>query len=520
MYNPPPAGFCQTGATRKPEQAGVIGHRPEGTGGRWCAGAAIALAVLLLGGCAAQLSAIVPSAPAQTGTIPAAATLAAAPSPEEQRILATYGGAYSDPRIQTMVEQLASRLVAASDRPDLHYKVTILNSASVNAFALPSGQLYVTRGLIALADDESELASVVGHEMGHVIAHHAQLREQEIRDEELSDQVFTQLVSDPQAGALALARSRLKLAKFSQQQELQADEIGIATAARAGFDPYGAVRFLSSLERNSALKVQANGALHTAAPDFLASHPATPERITHALAIARQYRAPAEDTPQVRAQARDAYLADIDGMVFGDDPSEGYVRGRRFMQPRLGFAFTAPEGFVLDNTAQAVLGVSPDGASALRFDLVHPPAGQALAAYLASGWIANIDPASVHEVTVNGFPAATATAKGGEWDFRVYAIRFGDDIYRFIFASKKLSAQSDGVFHRSVESFHRMSSAEIAEARPLRIKVVTVAPGDTAEKLAGRMAGPDRAVERFRVLNGLNAGDALLPGSEVKIVTE
>ncbi len=499
----------------------MIGLRPEGTGGRRRAGAAIVLAALLLGACAAQLPAVAPSAaPAQTGTIPGAAALPAAPSPEQERILATYGGAYNDPRLQAMVEQLVGRLVAASDRPDLHYKVTLLNSASVNAFALPSGQLYVTRGLIALANDESELASVIGHEMGHVIAHHAELREQEIRNEELSDQVFTELVSDPQAGALALARSRLKLATFSQQQELQADAIGIATAARAGYDPYGAVRFLASLERNSALKTRANGAIRAAAPDFLSSHPATPERITRALAVARQYKAPAEDTPQARAQARDAYLADIDGMVFGDDPSEGYVHGRQFMQPRLGFAFTAPDGFVLDNTAQAVLGVGSGGGTALRFDLVHLPAEQTLAAYLTSGWIANIDPASVHQVTINGFPAATATAKGDDWNFRIYAIRFGDDVYRFIFASKKISAENDRVFRKSVATFHRMSPSEIAEARPLRIKVVKVAPGDTVEKLASRMAVSDLALERFRVLNGLNPGDRLQAGSEVKIVVE
>ena len=183
------------------------------------------------------------------------------------------------------------RLVAASDRPDLHYRVTMLNSQSVNAFALPTGQLYVTRGLIALANDESELASVIGHEMGHVIARHAELREEEMRQADLSNRVFTDVVSDPQAGALALAKSKLKLASFSQKQEFEADAIGIGIAARAGYDPYGAVRFLASLERNSELKPQHNTAINPGAPDFLSSHPATPQRITDALANARQYKA-------------------------------------------------------------------------------------------------------------------------------------------------------------------------------------------------------------------------------------
>ncbi len=228
----------------------------------------------------------------------------------------------------------------------------------------------------------------------------------------------------------------------------------------------------------------------------------------------------ADDTPQERAEARDAYLANVDGIVFGEDPSEGYVRGRRFLHPRLGLTFTAPEGFVLDNTAQAVLGVKRGGAAALRLDVVHVPAEQTLAAYLTSGWIENIDATSVRDVTINGFAGATATAKGDDWDFRLYAIRFGSDVYRFIFASKNFNSETDRIFRGSVDTFRRMSLAEIKQAKPLHLKVVKVAPGDTVEKLASRMAVPDRQVERFRVLNGLDGGKRLKPGSEVKIVVE
>ena len=419
-----------------------------------------------------------------------------------------------------MIEQTVERLVAASERPDLHYRVTMLNSQSVNAFALPTGQLYVTRGLIALANDESELASVLGHEMGHVIAHHAEIRERGSAQGRPG-----QLASSPswsairKTGALALAKSKLALASFSREQELEADAIGIGIAARAGYDPYGAVRFLTSMERNSDLKPQQSGAINPSAPDFLSSHPATPERITNALANARQYKA-ADGAAQDPAQAKDAYLANIDGIVFGEDPSEGFVRGRRFLHPRLGFTFTAPDGFALDNTAQAVLGVKHGGGQALRLDVVRVPAEQTLAAYLTSGWIENIDPASVQDVTINGFPGATATAKGDEWDFRLYAIRFGSDVYRFIFATKHCTPETDRLFRESVGTFRRMSLAEIEQAKPLRLKVVTVGPGDTVEKLASRMAVSDRAVERFRVLNGLEPGDRLKPGSEVKIVVE
>ncbi len=147
------------------------------------------------------------------------------------------------------------------------------------------------------------------------------------------------------------------------------------------------------------------------------------------------------DSPDQIAQAKDAYLADIDGIVYGEDPSGGYVRGRRFLHPRLGFTFTAPDGFVLDNTASAVLGVKHGGGAALRLDVVRVPSEQTLAGYLTSGWIENIDPASVQDITVNGFPGATATAKGDDWDFRLYAIRFGSDVYRFIFAAKHFTPE-------------------------------------------------------------------------------
>jgi len=486
------------------------------------AGAAIALAALLLAACSVTPDMVGPqvAAPQAAKPAPAGPDLSPAELREHQRILASYGGVYSDPRLQTMVEQLVERLVAASDRPDLHYRVTMLNSRSVNAFALPTGQLYVTRGLIALANDESELASVIGHEIGHVIAHHAEQREEQIRDADLTSRVFTDVVSNPEAGALALAKSKLKLASFSQKQELEADVIGIGIASRAGYDPYGAVRFLASLERNSELKPKQTSAMNPGAPDFLSSHPATPQRITNALANARQFKPPADDSAEQRAQARNAYLGAIDGMVFGEDPHEGFVRGRRFLHPRLAFTFTAPEGFVLDNTAQAVLGVKHGGGAALRLDVVRVPAEQTLAAYLTSGWIENINQASVQDITINGFPGATATAKGEEWDFRLYALRFGSDVYRFIFAAKRFTHEADRTFRDSVGTFRRMTLAEIEEAKPFRVRVVKVGPGDTVDKLAARMAVADHQTERFRVLNGLDPGDRLKPGGEVKIVVE
>ena len=147
-------------------------------------------------------------------------------------------------------------------------------------------------------------------------------------------------------------------------------------------------------------------------------------------------------------------------MVYGDDPSEGLVRGRHFLHPRLGFTFVAPEGFTLDNTAQAILGVKEGGGQALRLDVVRVPTEQSLPDYLNSGWIENVDAKSIESSTINGFPAATAGAKGDQWSFRLFAVRFGSDVYRFIFASKHMTPEIDKSFRDSVATFRRMSIAE------------------------------------------------------------
>jgi predicted Zn-dependent protease len=431
-----------------------------------------------------------------------------------QRVLAAYGGAYDNARLTAFLNKTVDRLVAASERPDLKYKVTVLNSPAINAFALPSGQLYVTRGLVALADDSSELASVMAHEMAHVIADHASMREEQARQAVLASRVVSDVLSDPTVGALALAKSKIAFASFSRAQELEADGIGVGISARAGFDPFGAARFLAAMGRNAALRPGANSPDGKAA-DFMATHPATPERIKNAQINARHYSAPG-------AGERDkaAYLATLDGLIYGDDPADGFARGRRFLHPRLGFTLTVPEGFSIDNSDQAVLAVKDGGTQAMRFDSINVPAEQTLGAYLTSGWMDGVDPASLQDLTINGFPAATATAKNDQWSFRLYALRFGNSVYRFIYAAKSMTPGADQAFRASVESFRRLSVAEIDAAKALRLKIVTVGPGDTVDSLIQRMAHIDHAAERFRVINGLGSSDSVKAGDQVKLVVE
>ena len=486
------------------------------TGARRLPPIAIALigAAIVLGGCGDMTrfqAAVAPAPSAKPARI-----LSQTPATEREhgRILASYGGTYDDPKLEALISKTVERLVAASERPDLTYKVTILNSGAVNAFALPSGQLYVTRGLIALASDTSELSSVLSHEMAHVLAKHAAIREDEARKQALVTRVMNEMSNDPELTALALAKSKLTLASFSRAQEFEADGIGVGISAKAGFDPFGAARFLTSMERNAALKAPRSN-LDPRSLDFLSSHPATPERVQNAQANARQFV-----SPEARERDRETYLAAIDNIVYGEDPSEGFVRGRRFIHPKLGFAFTAPDGFALENTAQAVIGVREGGTQAMRFDVVRVGPDQTLSDYLNSGWMESVDKTSTEEITINGFPAATSTARGDQWQFRVYVMRVGTDVYRFIFAARQRTVEADRNFRETVSSFRRLTLAEVQAARPLRVKVITVQPGDTVESLANRMANIDRAVERFRLLNGLDAKGNVKVRDRVKIVID
>jgi len=268
------------------------------------------------------------------------------------------------------------------------------------------------------------------------------------------------------------------------------------------------------MQRNADIKAAGSGNTDPRALDFLSSHPATPDRVKNALANARQY-----SSPGAGERDRSEYLATLDGVIYGEDPNEGFARGRRFQHPKLGFTFFAPPGFSLDNTAQAVLGLKDGGGEALRLDVVSVPAEQSLSDYLKSGWMENVDRTSVEELTVSGFPAATATATGEQWSFRLFAVRFGSDVYRFIFAAKNKTPQVDRAFRDSVASFRRMSLKESEQVHPLRIKIVSVGAHDTVESMAQRMV-TDHQLERFRVINGLSANDHLKPGEKIKIVVE
>ncbi|WP_375454082.1 M48 family metalloprotease [uncultured Methylobacterium sp.] len=459
----------------------------------------------------------------QTGAVlvPAAVTVPAeaprttgrartATDADHAKLVASFGGEHRAPAVLRLLTEVTDRLVRASDRPDQTYAVTLLDAPVVNAFALPSGRLYVTRGLVALAGDTSEIAAVLAHEIAHVTLSHATARtELELRAQ-LVSRVVADVLNDPVTGAQLQSQSRFALARFSREQELEADAAGVRTLAKAGYDPFGAGRFLTALNRTLALK---SGGGTAAEPDMLATHPGTAERIGLVTRAARRTGAPGVGTDD-----RAAYLAAIDGLAYGDNPGAGAVRGRRFVHPSLGIAFEVPDGFAIENTRNAVLGTTGEGSRRLLFDQVEAKDDQGLDAVLRATWNDAIDPASIELRPIAGHPAATALSRGKDWTFRLAAIRVGEATFRLIMAAKG-ATDPDPAFRRWTASLAAVSPAETAALKPLRLQIVIASSG-SADDLARRMAVADRALDRFLVLNGLERGVPLKPGQSYKVVVE
>jgi predicted Zn-dependent protease len=481
-------------------------------------GALLVAAALLLNACQSTVDqineqAFQPSSnPVTVDTVSRNDRMAELARSQHPRILATYGGEYSDPKLERMVAKVVGSLTLETDNPTQTYRITILNSPNVNAFALPGGYLYVTRGLLALANDSAELAAVIAHEMGHVTANHGVARQRKEAEEGLATRVVSDVLADNQAAKAALVRGKLRLAQFSRNQELEADTIGIRTTGRAGYDPFAASRFLQSMAAYQDFR-SITGASDPSL-DFLASHPNAPQRIELALRHARAFGAPG-----VGLRDRDSFLAGVDGLLYGDTPDEGYVRGNTFLHPRLGIAFSVPEGFVIDNSASAVTATGP-GDTAVRFDAVELSPGTSLADYVRSGWVAGLDPASVRAERLNGNDAAFASARAEGWQFDIVVVRVGGQVYRLLTAAPLANTQLVPIARSVSSSFKTLSPSEKAALKPLRIRVVTVKPGQTVASLAASMIGVDRKLDLFRVINALGPGAAVSVGDKVKIITD
>ncbi len=439
---------------------------------------------------------------------------------QHPKIVKAFSGVYGSPDLRGYVDRVGQLLARTTERRELKYTFTVLNSNVVNAFALPGGYIYITRGLLALAGNEAELAAVLAHELGHISAlHHAQRRG--------SDLIASVLVAGlGVAGGRAAADTGAMLAQgvlrgFSREHEYQSDDLGIRYMTRAGYDPLAMATFLRKLRANSQFEARLRGDSPDKIDqfDYLSTHPAPKERVARAAARASRVRA------RNGTLAADKYMGKIDGMLYGDDPEQGFVRGQVFAHPRLRFRFEVPPGFRMVNSANSVVALGPRK-SRIIFDHARKPVDGPVHYYLTQIWARNFNLENVQTIDINGREAATGTThvptNVGARDVRLLAIRVGPQkIYRFLFLiPPSESARLSTALRRTTYSFRTLSAFEARALRPLRIRVKTVRRGDTARSLARRMAFKDLRLERFQVLNGLGNNSRLVPGQMVKIVTE
>ena len=435
---------------------------------------------------------------------------------EHVRILAQFGGAYDDPELVSYVKSIGDFLVLTSAASGTRFTFTVLNSPVVNAFALPGGYVYVTRGLIALADTEAELAGVLAHEIGHVAARHGAERQTQSVLANLGLIILGAATDSPTAVGLGQLGASAIISSHSREDEFEADTLGVQYLSRAGFSPQAMSSFLAKLESHHALDLKIQGRSATQGFGFFDTHPRTADRVARAIKTAGVANV---TNPIV---ARDVYQRKIDGVVFGDDPAQGLIEGQRFIHPDLRFEFTVPKGFVLHNTPSAVLARGEDGA-ALKFDLDKQDVRTGMKNYIQKIWAPASQFTNLSAFTVDGFAAASAIVQGtqnGQADVRLVAISSDTNtIYRFVFILPQRNAYSvDRQFRKTTFSWRRISVEEAARIKPKHLRIYEVRQGDTLRSIANHFPFASHRLDRLLVLNALARDAVLRPGERLKVV--
>ena len=440
---------------------------------------------------------------------------------QHPQIVAEFGGEEPAARsayVRAVGQRVAGQTNITGGGNSFH--ITTLNSPVMNAFAVPGGYLYVTRQLVGLMNDEAELAFVLGHEAGHIAARHNSARQRTNILSQLGALLVGVVTGSGQLAQVAGQVGQGIVLSYSRGQEFEADDLGVRYMTAAGYDPSAGAVILGSLGdwTNLETRLQGREGDARATPSWARSHPLSADRVRRST-----QKAQATGRAGQGLHNRDQYLAAISGMTFDDDPAQGIVEGRDFLHPDLRVAFTAPQGFGIQNGTRsvAVIGQSGQaqfgtGAYSGDMDNYIGRVFQGLA-----GNQAQIQYSRPQRTTINGIPAAYASARAqtqsGVVDVTVVAYEFARDrAYHFITVTQ--GGSGAGPFASMIESVRRLSAQEAAAIRPRVFQVVTVGPNDTVQSLANRMAYPTYQAERFRVLNGLGANGTVQRGQRVKLV--
>ena len=428
-------------------------------------------------------------------------------------------GVYSDAALQQYVQNVGLKLAAASERPNLPWHFTIVDVPAVNAFAIPGGYIYITRGILPFLNSEAQLAGVLGHEIGHVTARHSATQYTTQASAGIGLALLSILVPQTQPfQGLAQQAAGLLLLKYSRDDELQADSLGVRYATRAGWDPAALKQMLTTLQRLDEASGSRKGV-----PNWLSTHPAAADRVQKVdAAIAEASGAGAGSL----VTNRPAYLDHIDGIVYGDQPSEGILRGNRFLHRDLRFSLTFPQGWEVQNSKQQVVAKAPEREQYVLLELVAQAQGSvqrvAQASMAEAGWRER----SGQPTTINGLDAYVGLYDGnmqgiGRVQTVAAHIQHGRNVY--VLAGLAPAGEfraAENSFEQTIQSFRPLSAAEAEDIRPNTIALYTARAGDTWPSLAQRAPEGTVKPSTLAIMNGYEPNQPPRAGERVKVVVE
>ena len=424
-------------------------------------------------------------------------------------------GVVRDDELQRYVSGVGERIAAVSHRPALPWTFTVVDSPVVNAFALPGGYVYVTRGLLAHLGDESELAGVLGHEVGHVTARHAS--QQFTRSATGTIGVLLASIFVPgmrpfsDVASMGLGTVFLK---YGRDDELESDRLGVEYASKAGWDPEAVPRFLTTLSRLDAMSSRG-------LPNWLSTHPDPGARVEKATPLA------VRTTGGERARNRDDYLRHVDGLAWGDDPSEGIVIANRFVHPDLRLAIEFPDGWTVQNSSEQVV-AEPEGERRL---MLFRGADEARGASLADGARRHMRGLGFTleqgaSEQVDGLPAFVATYTGkaqtlGKVRVRAAHVAVGRQVYLIAAVAPDADfAVVEAEFAAALRTFRQLSSGEAAQVRPNHVALYTTRGGDSWQSIAQRAGGGLVPASLLALMNGYAVNVQPPAGVTLKIVVQ
>lgn len=419
---------------------------------------------------------------------------------------------YQSQALQDYVNRVGQKIAKQSHRPDLQYRFTVLDTPEINAFALPGGYVYITRGIMAYLNSEAELAAVLGHEIGHVTARHGVRQQSAAQAANIGMAVASIFLPElNMAGAQDLANmvGGALLSGYGREHELEADRLGAVYLARSAYDPQAIIRIIGVLkdqESQDAQLAKQEGREPRRYHGLFASHPDNDTRLQQAVGEADK-QAVADPF-----EGRSEFLAASEGMVFNENSDQGVVRNNRFYHGDMGIAVTFPETWRLHNLPDALLAVGPQGEARMQLKTGPKPTGSATeyARRLAG------DGAKIQSLEVNGLPAALIdlpnTIAGVIYLNQQAFVLQGQAKTR-----NGLAAHRDEIIS-TLRSFHTLTAEERELVKPLHIHVITAHPGDTYARLAQNSPLGQSAESYLRLINASYPGGEPQAGQLIKIV--